>query len=225
MAEDGVEITTQGTGAVDVQEAVAETDKVLEKFHSGNLLVHVVPLPGIVRGDEGFELDLTTWKSKLEYLGSDNGMPNTSTTLIMEGTSIELYVNPTGFIFDATQVEVENVALRDSGSGHNPTDLHTIDDLKDYYKAKTGSHEYNEVLVNARGDNVLGLVIRKGVKAASTLAGFEAVRSYLRTQDLNFPVYEYDEREGSMKKYQGPNRSELLEGLSPTMRPIYEKTI
>lgn len=203
------------------------SDPVLEKFQKGELLIHVVDTPGIQKGLNGPEIDFSSWKYKLDHMKSDQGMENTSTTLITEGVPIELYVRPIGFIFDATGVEINDVALRDSGSGTNKTEMKSLDELRNHYGDDSShTHGYNEVVATVKKADVLALVIRKGVRSPSTLSGLAAVKKFIKsTEDLDLTVYEYDEHDGSLKLFETPDRQQLLYGLSGTYRSAYENAI
>ena len=200
-------------------------DLVLEKLKQGKIVVHVVELPGFQKGPQGFELDFSTWNYKLDRMESPEGMQTTSTTLLMEGVPIPLYIRPVGFICDAETVQVENVNSEDSGSGHNPTNLHSLDDLREHIRSNPLNQQMNEVVATVRQGDILGLVIRKGITVASSLISFEAVRYLLRKKGLDLPVYEYDERTGTMQRYEEPDRNALLEKLQIATKHIYENAI
>jgi len=220
-----------GTEILTRPEFVAEKDGVMEKFREGELLIRVMDPPRISKGLDGLELDVQTWEDELDFMASKEGMVHTSTTLVMEGKEIALYHKPFGFIFDAEKVVVEHVALTDSGSSvsksgelyANSTDLKTIEELKDIYQKREGAESMNEINATIKSDAVVGLVIRRGVRSVSTLAGFEVAREIVERELGDLPVYEYDERTGEMSRYKSPNREELLNGLRPEVRPVYER--
>ncbi len=220
--EDNISISTP--------EVVQVPDAVLEKFKSGNVLVRVMDPPRPSVGLNGVELEMNSWREELEFMSAEAGMNHVSTTLLMEGKAIAMYHKPFGFIFDAEKVKsVEHVAAVDSGSGTsssgelvaNATDLHTLQELRDYYGDSQGTQEMNEVNVTVGKEAILGLVLRKGITSPSVLASIEVVRKYLKNTGTDIPVYEYDERLGKMQKYVEADKDKLLAGIRPEFRAAY----
>jgi hypothetical protein len=175
---------------------------------------------------------MDSWEEELDFMNGEAGMAHTSTTLIMQGKAIALYHKPFGFLIDATKVGVEHVASADSGSRTisgelkaNRTDLHTLSDLRDRYKDEYGVQEMNEVNATVHRQDIVGLVIRAGVTSPTTKAGLEVVRSRLRNKGLDLPVYEYDERKGTMTSYINPDKDDLLSSIIPILQPAYKNAM
>lgn len=224
---DSPSITPNGT------EHVGPVDRVLGKFKEGHLLARVLQIPRITRGLDGPELEFGMWRHAAEGLTAEGGMEHLSTTLIMEGKQIPIYLSPIGLLFDSDSVQVLHVASSDSGSittdtgelHTNQSDLKTLDELRGYYSNKVGTQEMNEVNINAGINSLVGLVIRKGVRSPYTFVEFEAVRKFLSDKGIVLPAYEYDERKGEMSRYVDPDKNKLLSELRPEYQQAYQNAI
>lgn len=211
-----------------VEEVVQKKDSVQELFKQGKLLARVVRQPNYTKTG----IDVEFWQGEIDSMKQKGGMEHTSTTLITEGKGIDLYEFAYGFLFNSDQVVVEHVSLTDSGSGGNkdgtlranPPDFDNLEQMRNYYRdSDEGSFTMNEVNATVTNDSVVGVVIRKGVKKASTLLEFALFAKTLSENGIEVPVYEYDEHQGRIRALDLPPTQDLIDGTHKEFVPLFRK--